>query len=81
MSTASRGRSLEHYIKKLLESDGWSCIRGAGSKGDIDLPGGVFKVDVTATKFGRTNKYILEIIAVQCKVKKISKRRKAWEEI
>lgn len=40
MSTASRGRALEHKARHELEAAGWLVIRSAGSKGAADLIGG-----------------------------------------
>jgi Holliday junction resolvase len=37
MSTASRGASREHAVKRLLEAEGWAVTRGAGSHGCADL--------------------------------------------
>lgn len=37
MSTASRGASREHQVKRLLEAEGWAVTRGAGSHGCADL--------------------------------------------
>jgi hypothetical protein len=37
VSTASRGASREHAVKKLLEAEGWAVTRGAGSHGCADL--------------------------------------------
>ena len=68
MSTASRGRALEHEAKKMLEADGWSVMRGAGSKGHFDSVDGKVKPDLIATKKKRSNKYILQIMLIQAKV-------------
>lgn len=37
MSTASRGASREHQVKRQLEKEGWAVTRGAGSHGCADL--------------------------------------------
>lgn len=37
VSTASRGASREHQVKRQLESEGWAVTRGAGSHGQADL--------------------------------------------
>jgi len=37
VSTASRGRTLEHRARHELEAAGWWVIRSAGSKGAADL--------------------------------------------
>lgn len=70
MSTATRGRALEHTVKKLLEADGWSVMRGAGSKGHFDSTAGQVKCDLIASKRGRSNRYEIQIILLQCKVAK-----------
>jgi hypothetical protein len=35
MSTATRGRAVEHEIRKAFVAQGWDSIRGAGSKGEF----------------------------------------------
>ena len=70
MNTARKGRALEHSVRKLFEAEGYSVIRGAGSKGNFDTPEGVVKADLIASKRGSKNKYEIQIIAMQCKVKK-----------
>lgn len=37
MSHYGRGRAAEHRARKVLEDDGFSVVRSAGSKGLIDL--------------------------------------------
>jgi hypothetical protein len=37
VSTASKGRALEHKARHELEAAGWYVIRSAGSKGTADL--------------------------------------------
>lgn len=69
MSTASRGRSLEHEIRHMFEAAGYSVMRGAGSKGHFDSPEGKVKADLIATKTDRLTRTI-QIIALQCKVQK-----------
>jgi Holliday junction resolvase len=72
MSTATKGRAFEHHIKHLLEADGFSVMRGAGSKGEVDMGEGPEKVDLIATKTTRDNEYKAYIqftVAVQCKVR------------
>ena len=70
MSTASRGRALEHEIRVLLRSAGYSVTRGAGSKGEIDLGDGPQKMDLIATKVSiQGTERTLFIIGVQCKLK------------
>lgn len=37
MNTAAKGRHLEHRSRRLLEADGFTVTRSAGSKGTWDL--------------------------------------------
>ena len=37
MNTASRGRALEHEVRELFRQAGWSVVRGAGSKEELDV--------------------------------------------
>lgn len=67
-NTAHKGRRLEHEVKRLLEENGWSVTRGAGSKGHFDSPEGVVKADLIASRRGTQNKYELQIILIQAKV-------------
>ncbi len=83
MSTSSVGRNLEHDIRKMFVDNGWDCIRGAGSKGEVFG----FKTDLcftrTRTKYQDTITMQIisfdsgesegDIVNVQCKRK--SKRR------
>lgn len=69
MSTASRGRAFEHEVRALLESAGYSVMRGAGSKGHFDSPEGKVKADLIATKTDRLKRTI-QIICLQCKLTK-----------
>ena len=69
MNKAAKGRALEHEVKRLLEGAGWSVIRGASSKGHFDSTEGQVKPDLIASRRGRTNKYSLQIILIQCKVR------------
>lgn len=69
MSTATKGRALEHEIRSLLEAAGWAVTRGAGSKGFFDAPEGRVKADLIASRRGRSNKYELQIICIQAKVR------------
>jgi hypothetical protein len=45
MSTATKGRRLEHEVRKLFQDAGWDVIRGAASKGEFCG----FKADLVAT--------------------------------
>ena len=66
MSTATKGRALEHYVRTLLRNDGWDVIRGAGSKGEV----AGFKADLVATKWTDQTKRELYLVCIQAKVKK-----------
>ena len=68
MSTASRGRALEHELRALLRAAGYSVIRGAGSKGETDLGAGPWKTDLLATKTTPGLERDIYIVAVQCKL-------------
>lgn len=66
MSNYSRGRSLEHEIRKLFISAGYSVIRGAGSKGEaLGFPS-----DLVASKYTDQNKREVWLAIMQMKVKK-----------
>lgn len=67
MSNASRGRAFEHEVRALLESQGYSVMRGAGSKGHFDSPEGKVKADLIASKTDLVNRTI-QLILVQCKL-------------
>lgn len=69
MNTAHKGRKFEGEVRKIFEAAGFSVIRGAGSKGHFDTPEGVVKADLIASKTLR-NTYEVQIICLQCKVKK-----------
>ena len=71
MSNASRGHDFERDVRALLEAAGFAVTRGAGSKGHFDTPEGVVKPDLIASKRGRDNKYEIQIVLLQCKVKGI----------
>ena len=66
MNTAQKGANLERYIRKLFEEDGWSVIRGAGSKGEV-LD---WKSDLVATKYTDQTKREVWLAIMQMKVKK-----------
>jgi len=79
MSTAIKGRNLEHYVRGVWKREGFDVIRGAASKGE----GFGFKTDLLATlleleevtelnvvkQTGQTE-YKLYMILIQCKAKK-----------
>ena len=66
MSSYSRGIAVEREIKKLLEDNGWSVMRGAGSKGEVFSE----KADLIATRVGRSNIDDVHILVIQAKRKK-----------
>jgi Holliday junction resolvase len=70
VSSASRGRALEHEIRELLRGAGYSVIRGAGSKGELDLDGGPVKVDLVATKITGQLEREIFIVGLQCKLRR-----------
>lgn len=70
MSNASKGRAFEHEIRDLFEAQGYSVMRGAGSKGFFDSPDGKVKPDLIASKTDRS-KRVVQIILIQCKVQKV----------
>ena len=72
MNRPAKGSRVERQVKRLLESGGYSVVRGAASKGEMLGQ----KVDLVATKETPRNEYtvFLTLIGVQCKIKA---RRKA----
>lgn len=66
MNTAQKGANLERYIRKLFEGDGWSVIRGAGSKGKALN----WEADLVATKYSDETKREVWLAIMQMKVKK-----------
>jgi Holliday junction resolvase len=70
MSTASKGRALEHAVRNLFQANGWAVLRGAGSKGQFDCGAGVVKPDLIASKCTAANKYEVQIVLLQCKARK-----------
>jgi len=63
MSAYSRGRALEYDVRAIFERAGWSVVRGAGSKGEVDG----FKADLVATKRGLKNRDTVYMVVFQCK--------------
>ena len=63
MSHYNRGRALEYDVRGLFETAGWSVIRGAGSKGEVDG----MKADLVATKRGTKNVDTVYMVVFQCK--------------
>ena len=70
MSTASRGRALEHEIRAIFEAAGFSVIRGAGSKGEVNWGDGPEKVDLLATRVTDELERKIYIVGLQCKLKR-----------
>lgn len=63
MNRYRRGRALEYDVRALFERDGWSVIRGAGSKGEVDG----MKADLVASKRGAKNIDTIYIAVMQAK--------------
>lgn len=73
MSQYRRGVALERELIALLKSGGYSIVRGAGSKGDVAVPGGVVKADIVATKQSPRNKKTVYLVLLQAKLTKQNK--------
>jgi len=67
MSQYNRGRALEYDVRAMFERAGWSVIRGAGSKGEVDG----MKADLVASKRGTKNVDTVYMVVFQCKRSKI----------
>jgi Holliday junction resolvase len=67
--SASRGRALEHEVRELFRAAGWSVIRGAGSKGELDIDGEPMKVDLVCSKTSRDLERTVFLVGIQCKLK------------
>ena len=67
MSNYSRGRELEYDVRGLVEAAGWSVIRGAGSKGEVDG----MKADLVATRRGTKNQDTVWMVVFQCKRERV----------
>jgi Holliday junction resolvase len=63
VSQYARGRALEYDVRTLFEKAGWSVVRGAGSKGEVDG----MKADLVATKRGTKNVDTVYMVVFQCK--------------
>lgn len=61
----SKGIAFERELKRLLESAGYSVMRGAGSKGEVFG----CKADLVATKSTGRNHKSAHMLVIQCKVK------------
>jgi Holliday junction resolvase len=68
LNKAAKGRRFEYDIQHLLESVGYSVMRGASSKGDFFGE----KVDLIATRFSAQTEYTVYVYGLQCKAKKVS---------
>lgn len=66
MTAYARGAAFERELINLLEANGFSCMRGAGSKGKIFGE----KTDIVATKGTPFSEKTAHIIIIQCKTKK-----------
>ncbi len=63
MTKYKKGADFERRVKKLLENDGYLCVRSAGSKGAADL--------IAINPFNKT------VLLIQCKLKgSISKKER-----
>lgn len=62
---SNKGTRFERELKQLLEKNGYSVMRGAGSKGSVFNE----KADLVATKETGANKKRAYMIIIQCKVK------------
>jgi|TARA_A100001037_G_scaffold83641_1_gene75678 Holliday junction resolvase len=71
LNTARKGSAFENEVRQIFEAAGFAVIRGAGSKGFFDSPDGLIKPDLIASKAGTKNRYEIQIICAQCKVRKI----------
>ena len=67
MSRYRAGRNLEYLVKDLFVKDGWSSIRGAGSKGEIDG----YKVDLVFSKRSSQHESIVYLVLAQMKRHKL----------
>lgn len=67
---SNKGITFERELKQLLEANGFSVIRGAGSKGQVFNE----KADLVATKETGQNTKTAHMIIIQCKVKQKKKK-------
>jgi Holliday junction resolvase len=63
VSRYARGRALEWEVRAIFEAAGWSVIRGAGSKGEVDG----MKADLVASRRGTKNADDIYIVVLQAK--------------
>lgn len=61
----NKGTAFERELKQLLEANGYSVMRGAGSKGQVFNE----KADLIATKTTPYNTKSAHLLIIQCKVK------------
>ena len=63
-----KGRAFEHKVRQLFEGAGYSCVRGAGSKGELLGE----KVDLVCSRETNQNAFTVQLllIGVQCKVRR-----------
>ena len=69
MTKYARGAAFERELINLLEANGYSCMRGAGSKGKIFGE----KTDIVATKGSPFTEKTAHILVIQCKTKKVTR--------
>ena len=67
---------MEHEIRDLLRAAGYSVVRGAGSKGELDL-GSPMRVDLVATKMTGQLEREIFIVGLQCKLRRRRSNRNA----
>lgn len=66
MTNYRKGRALEYEVIDLFKQAGWSVIRGAGSKGEVDG----MKVDIQVSKRG--TKYLDTVYIALLQAKRVS---------
>lgn len=66
MTNYRKGRSLEYEVTNIFKKAGWSVIRGAGSKGEVDG----MKVDIQVSKRG--TKYLDTVYIALLQAKRVS---------
>ena len=68
---SNKGITFERELKILLEANGFSVMRGAGSKGECFG----MKTDLIATKETGQNVKSAYMVIIQCKVKQVKKKK------
>ena len=71
MSRYRSGYELEREVRKLFVDAGFSVIRGAGSKGEVETGEGSMKADLVATRATGAKRDTVYLVAMQCKRAKI----------